>query len=358
MTTIVLDATELSRDWLCRGLKYQLLENANFHWLNVVVPRSALEEVVANHRRQVDAADQALRNLGRERVRLGMSAPESESSSFDYREYLDDRFDRQLGISVLPWPTVSHSDLVSRAVSRTPPFDEKGGGYRDALIWASVVQLASEGHTVALVSADRAFADKDGNLANLLAREIAPLAGSVELVRDFGAWLLERVPWEVESLQSAVAISMSERFYEYFLQSDYDSYLEPAIEDLGFSWAPLSCKLIETTWNGSFTTAETRTGPDGLAVVEFDVGQTVTFEAVFDRGVPAEPNWDVDEPDILGHVRVDGTVEMTVRIVVVFGDEFGMSVDEETWRREDGSGPGASVVGLDPNQLSLLEMDD
>ena len=47
--TVVLDANELSRDWMCTGLKYQLLEHI-FHasWLNVYVPAVVLEELIAN----------------------------------------------------------------------------------------------------------------------------------------------------------------------------------------------------------------------------------------------------------------------------------------------------------------------
>jgi hypothetical protein len=43
---------------------------------------------------------------------------------------------------------------------------------------------------------------------------------------------------------------MTEHFYEYFLQSDFDADLEPAIEDLGFSTAPYSCEIIESVWGG------------------------------------------------------------------------------------------------------------
>lgn len=357
--TAILDATELSSDFLCRGLKYQLLEHANFHWLSVVVPQSVLEEVIANHQRQASASERGLRKINRERKRLGLPLVETRSESFDYRAYLMERFDRQLGIEALPWPTVDHADLVRRAVSRRPPFDENGGGYRDSLVWISVLELARSGHDVALVSADRAFAGADGKLSPALAAEAKSLSGTVELVRHFGTWLLERVPWQVESLKSAVAASMSERCFEYFLQSELQGDLTPDVEDLGFHWAPYTCEIIESIWGGQFSPVETRTGPDGLAVVEFDIDQSVKFEALFDQGmlVP-EANWQVDEPDILGRVRVEGDVDLIVRITVVFGDDFGFSIDELTWRRTDGARRGRpSLLRASEHQLTLLDVE-
>lgn len=358
MKTVVLDATELSRDFLCQGLKYQLLEHADYPvWLNVKVPASVFEEVVANYGRKAEACERALTRLNAERNRLGLGRLETTDPSPDYyREFLTDRFDRQLGIEVLPWPDTSHEDLVSRAVSRTPPFDDKGGGYRDSLVWASVLELAEQGKDVALVSADRAFAGPDDTLAATLAAEVEALPGSVELVRDFGAWLLGQVPWEAESLQSAVATARTERFYDYFLQSDFQADFEPQFEDLGFRWPVHEFELVECKWTGLFQAVNTRTSPDGLTLVEYDIGQSVTFQAVVDNGTNVEPAWYVSDPDILNRVRVEGEVDMIVRVAVLFGDEFGFSVDELSWRRADHNGPGSPPYWAhNPSQLSLLD---
>jgi hypothetical protein len=55
-------------------------------------------------------------------------------------------------------------------------------------------------------------------------------------------------------------------------------------------------------------------------------------------------------------VRVEGEVDMIVRVAVLFGDEFGFSVDELSWRRTDRSGPGAPPYWAhDPDQPSLLD---
>jgi hypothetical protein len=70
------------------------------------------------------------------------------------------------------------------------------------------------------------------------------------------------------------------------------------------------------------------------------------------------PKWHVSEPDVLGRIRVKGEVDLIVRVLVGFGGEFGMTIDEEIWRRSDGSALGAPVVGPGVNQLSIRELED
>lgn len=61
-----------------------------------------------------------------------------------YREFVDETFD-MYGITVLPYPLVTHEDVVRRDLARRKPFAKGGKGYRDTLIWESVIELASDG---------------------------------------------------------------------------------------------------------------------------------------------------------------------------------------------------------------------
>jgi len=60
------------------------------------------------------------------------------------------------------FPEASHEQVVQRALDRRQPFDAGGkDGYRDALLWETVLELAAA-HDVILVSNDRrAYAGKD-----------------------------------------------------------------------------------------------------------------------------------------------------------------------------------------------------
>jgi hypothetical protein len=63
---------------------------------------------------------------------------------------------RRAGAGLVPAPPVGHLDLTRRAAERRPPFDAKGGGYRDALLWHTALDLASDA-SVLLVTGDRGF---------------------------------------------------------------------------------------------------------------------------------------------------------------------------------------------------------
>lgn len=358
MKTIVLDANELTRDWLCAGLKYQLLDHMHHAtWVSVYVPAVVFEEVVGNHAQAVAGLQGSIERLSREQKRLGIAPVSTDLPAFDYRTYLAELFDERLGFTVLPWPEVPHAELAMRAVHRVPPFDQKGSGYRDSLVWADVLNLARSGHDVALVSADKVFAGGDGSLAAALREEIAPLGGAVELVQDFAAWLIAELPWEVSNLPEAVSRSRDAEFLDYYLKSDFQDDLMPSAEDLGFTRSPYSVVVDEVVWDGDFVPVERSAGPDGVTLVEYDLGQIVELWAEFPDGADLDHRWRVSDPDVFQRVRVEGSVDMVLRVAVLFGGEFGFSIEALSWRRRDGVGPGASARAseIDPSQPSLLD---
>lgn len=75
--------------------------------------------------------------------------------------------------SVLAYPDTPHKKLARRAIDRKRPFDQKGSGYRDSLIWESVVELASQlDEQVVLLASDNIFSDGEGHLAKELKAEL------------------------------------------------------------------------------------------------------------------------------------------------------------------------------------------
>ena len=119
------------------------------------------------------------------------------------------RFRRQLSTAdseILGYPNTSHEVLVKSATSRRKPFDQDGSGYRDALIWQSVLELAKrvEGPVV-LVSNDGDFANRNKLYADLiedldrlgLPKDKVVLAtGIAKLVDDHVRPHLGIAPWE------------------------------------------------------------------------------------------------------------------------------------------------------------------
>lgn len=144
------------------------------------VPRVVLDEVVGNFRRELVTVRGRLAKVqsGYRRLTGGdLSASISDSDV----ERMTEEFRAEMGArlaafptTLLSYPEVSHEALVKRAINRERPFSEAGSGYRDALIWDSVVQVARGGHIVAFITADRkAFAGSGNELHPDLSADLA-----------------------------------------------------------------------------------------------------------------------------------------------------------------------------------------
>lgn len=354
-TSVVLDTTELRKDWLFESFRMQLLGiRALDGALSVYIPAPVLEELIAHYGREARDKEADLARLRHNLDRLGVPlAGESQRKPLGYREFLIERFDEVLSFEISEWPTVAHSQLVQRAVARKRPFDQKGGGYRDSLVWASVVELAADGHDVALVTADLTFSEKDGLLHPELAEEIEPLSGTVELVRDLSSWLLATLPSGPGDVREAVALERDKEFTEYYLASDMQEWLIPEAAEIGFSHRPIRFEVEETIWDGDIRKVTTSSPGEGALVAEYDLDQVVEFRALLSEATEVEHDWSV-ESQMADEVLVTGSLRMIVRVAVLFEADLSFSVDVLSWRRADGRPPGPGISEPDPTQTPLF----
>jgi hypothetical protein len=148
---VVLDANLIiERDWHLRtGTAEALLAAAQRRRLRLVIPEVVVREAVAAHAERRTNAQSRLRSALADLHRLdGPNAEDAsaKSGSFIQRTYessLRERL-RDHGVEVAPVPEISES-LVDRAVRRRRPFDANGkAGFRDALIWQTVLDEASD----------------------------------------------------------------------------------------------------------------------------------------------------------------------------------------------------------------------
>jgi len=120
-------------------------------------------------------AKKAVRQLARV-LNEDLSSPiEKLDPSVEQARFLTELRQRlnESGAITLGYPTTSHKDLVNRATNRTRPFDSQGSGYRDSLIWESVVALAINADSkVILISEDKCFSNRKGELHSDLVAEL------------------------------------------------------------------------------------------------------------------------------------------------------------------------------------------
>ncbi len=338
---IVLDATEITKDFYCKSPTFQLLS----HWSDrsygsVSVPASVVEEVVANFEREVTGVAEELAKVNQKRRRLGLTAIDLPADDFDYRDYLADRFDEVLGFNILPLPEVEHLSLVRRATKRIPPFDARGSGYRDTLVWESAKELAQSRAEVVLVSADKIFSDDKGNLASVLQQEVPGF--KIELVNNLSSWLVSKLPWQSASPNEALEKSRAERFLDYFMASDIQSEIWPEIEDLGFQSRPYKVDIEEAEWGGEFELIDSKNLGNGLTLAEYEINESVEFVAEFPLGAHLDDSWETYED--LGRLITSGTLEFAVRVAVSYDEDLGFSIESLGWRGKDGRGQGLAPL--------------
>ena len=96
-----------------------------------------------------------------------------------------------------------------------------------------------------------------------------------------------------------------------------------------------------------------RSTEDGLVVVEYDIGQTVEFDIELPAGAPVDPAWSRSRRTCRNGVLAGGSVDMIVRVAVLFDAEH-WSVEEVAWRRADGRRPVPGLAVMDPRQSVLF----
>ena len=324
-TYIVLDATEIHRDWFLSGPEFEFLRFLiNEAGIRAVVPASVLVESIANQNREYQRARKQLQkaHAGLRRVAgRGIDSGPDVSEDSNYESLLPARLEI-LDIEILPLPETAHAEIVERCTQRRPPFDQTGSGYRDTLVWMSCLELASAGEAVFLVSQDKDFAGSDLSLAEPLAEEVARLPGSVTLVRNLGSWLLHLAPWEdVTSLKEALVVARDEVVATWFAPWDIFEAPDFTNSELGL---PPKAEIQHVTYAGSGDRTIQRIGNSRLEdgtfrvlyrfPIEFEVEMTLSTEDARAEGYIAQNG------SLSGTETITTSVPMVGQMTVIHDD--------------------------------------
>jgi len=164
---VVLDSNILCRDLRLDGTYFRTflssLRNAGH---SLYIPQVVIEEVVNKY-------GEEFRKLHTLITKMGYAMPvslesdrlitDARAAKEEYRNYLRNILSRA-NCSFLDYPEVSHEVLSGRAIQRIRPFRANDRGYRDALIWESILQLAAESTEIPIAfitSNKKDFADEN-----------------------------------------------------------------------------------------------------------------------------------------------------------------------------------------------------
>ena len=147
---------------------------------------------------------------------------------------------------IIDYPDTLHETLVKRATSRKRPFDDNGSGYRDALIWESVLELAKQVKgPIVLVTKDKDFREGSSNLHRDLTKDLERLGlpeDKVTLAMDLASLVDQHVrpnlgmlPWD-DPLQFLAqgGVNLEESITRILLEACSGKEWEPP--ELGIPW--------------------------------------------------------------------------------------------------------------------------
>jgi hypothetical protein len=303
---MVLDTNVLGTERPFGTIAYlRALEESRAGRFRLVVPELVLQEAINRWAEAVAELDRGIslehRKLQRKGVRAGV-LPDAVDVGREVRE-LDEAVRESLleaGALVPPLPAAGHQLVVSRAQERRQPFDAAGrDGYRDVLLWETVLELVREGHRILLVSNDRrAFAagrKQDCVLAPSLAREAEDLsghAGAVFLAHDLAEALEELVASDQTIRANAQAMLEDDEFFDAFLTNLSRDLRETRVDRsdliaLGLPSSLLEAKVtVDPFWDSEVEEFEVlygRIGDEDRTLLEIRVHPVPTKDQSFTR---------------------------------------------------------------------------
>lgn len=157
------------------------------------------------------------------------------------------------GARVAPLPTLEQEQVVERALRREQPFDKKGrDGYRDVVLWETLLELAKEDDPIVFVSNDKlAFfegGDASRGLSGKLAAEFDSAAvpkATIEIHEELGRGIdvaLAKAAEEEErmdriAVQETANSRMLDQLNELIeTEMDFSSQLGEAVEEALGNW--------------------------------------------------------------------------------------------------------------------------
>ncbi len=178
---VLLDANVFVADALMRRGPFRLLlEQARRGAFRLLVPEVVVMEGVNHRRKKMEAVKRDYEKVTKEAVRLFSPEPEvplyldvdeqTRRYEREFREKLE-----EAGAVLLGFPRVGHEALARRAMRRTKPFGESDKGYRDALIWHSVLESVPAGPVALVTNNAKDFGGPKGALAPDLRDELIGL---------------------------------------------------------------------------------------------------------------------------------------------------------------------------------------
>lgn len=144
---VIFDSTVIVANYHLLGPNFTALLGAiNEGGVELAVPAIVIEEAVNKFKekllKNLKNGQDALKEISfliRHEQPFPINSDELKSMVDHYKTGLSDRLSK-LNASILPYDEIPHSAIVTRSLDRRKPFSGGGKGYRDALLWESILR--------------------------------------------------------------------------------------------------------------------------------------------------------------------------------------------------------------------------
>lgn len=341
MHRLVLDTNQIvEKDWRLRSAAMRLVEKAvAVHLVSLVIPELVIEEAQNKFRQRLEAHVKSAQDATGKIARLiksegAVSVPEIGEECKKYSKELNERL-TELKAERPRYTKIEHTWLISKALGPRRPFREGDRGYRDALVWHSVLhEVASIDHQTYFVSENKNdFGNNEGELHADLVADLseAGLDGRVTHMHDLQTFVEKVIKPALEEVPTPVTDEEFEELFEARLDSII-SQLREGIDNQGLPG--LSDELFLSgayIYQLGLVSAEARDAyklDDTSYYTSFDV----LVEATFDQTVYApDAVWLAETLHVNGATsgdekttELDFTLTIPLTITVITSTEQGM----------------------------------
>jgi PIN domain len=242
---IVLDSTVLIADYWLRSPSFVLLRDfLTKTETRLVVPLVVFQEVTNHHAEDMKTAESNLRRGQREIARLLLRfSPKEDYFSLikcaqdesPYEAFLTNEL-TQLGALIADYSDIPHKDVVSRDLRRQRPFQQSGKGYRDTLLWETVLRncVKPDSVTVLVTQNKKDFCDSGGSSPHLdLRLDIAKHAGfkcHLEIYKDLPEFTDARVVPFLKTRKDFAILIENKKFAGLDLENIMEQKIELIME--------------------------------------------------------------------------------------------------------------------------------
>ena len=170
MNHIIIDTNVIHLDFkLNKARIVTLCNTSTILGHEIFIPDVVIDEIVKQYDEKaeeyINSFNKALKKLSDLSTSPITQTPiDAKGFISNYRNELNNRI-KQLGIGIIPYPNTGHKIMVARELGKKKPFKDSTKGYRDALIWDSVMEhtqkYSSNCGIIFLTANSKDFADKD-----------------------------------------------------------------------------------------------------------------------------------------------------------------------------------------------------